>query len=384
MKILLYAFTTMGADDMYETLSSMNHTVTRVAFPLSDYNSSPDLFIDIFRKKILESTPDVIISYSYFPLITQFASEYSIPYISWSYDSPAYTLYSKEIFDSSNYLFTFDRNQCTLLKAAGVPHVYHLPLAVNSTQLQNKLGEHSFGYNKIYPVSFVGSLYEKNEYSQISFLPDYLKGYLEALITSQHLIYDYNFLYDLLDSSVLSQLQRYIPIYSEFDIPPNIAFGDLLNAELTKRERIAYLNALSSRVPLTLFTASDSGLVPKAVPGGTLHYTEEMPYVFCTSGINLNFTLRSITSGIPLRAMDIMGAGGFLLSNYQPELAEFFHIGEECDTFCSEEELFDKVDFYLAHPQESERIARNGCLKVRNEFSYKKAFLTIFDTVGLR
>ena len=38
----------------------------------------------------------------------------------------------------------------------------------------------------------------------------------------------------------------------------------------------------------------------------------------------LNLTLRSITSGIPLRALDILGCGGFLLSNYQPELCEYF------------------------------------------------------------
>ena len=45
-----------------------------------------------------------------------------------------------------------------------------------------------------------------------------------------------------------------------------------------------------------------------------------MPYVFRNSRINLNITLRSIKSGIPLRCMDIYGAGGFLLSNYQTDL----------------------------------------------------------------
>lgn len=56
---------------------------------------------------------------------------------------------------------------------------------------------------------------------------------------------------------------------------------------------------------------------------GTVSYTAEMPDVFYRSKINLNLTLRSITSGIPLRA-DILGCGGFLLSNYQPELCEYF------------------------------------------------------------
>ena len=57
---------------------------------------------------------------------------------------------------------------------------------------------------------------------------------------------------------------------------------------------------------------------------GIVSYTAEMPDIFHTTKINLNITLRSITSGIPLRAIDILGCGGFLLSNYQPELCEYF------------------------------------------------------------
>lgn len=50
---------------------------------------------------------------------------------------------------------------------------------------------------------------------------------------------------------------------------------------------------------------------------GILDYYNNMPVVFCNSKINLNISLRTIRNGIPLRAMDIMGAGGFLISNYQ-------------------------------------------------------------------
>ena len=38
--------------------------------------------------------------------------------------------------------------------------------------------------------------------------------------------------------------------------------------------------------------------------------------MFANSKVNLNITLRNIKTGIPLRALDIMGAGGFLLTNY--------------------------------------------------------------------
>ena len=52
-----------------------------------------------------------------------------------------------------------------------------------------------------------------------------------------------------------------------------------------------------------------------------------MPLVFQNSKINLNITLRSIKNGIPLRAIDIMGAGGFLLTNYQNDFGLHFTDG---------------------------------------------------------
>ena len=62
---------------------------------------------------------------------------------------------------------------------------------------------------------------------------------------------------------------------------------------------------------------------------GEVHYMYEMPLVFKCSKINLNITLRSIRNGIPLRAMDIMGAGGFLLTNHQNDFAMHFVDGED-------------------------------------------------------
>ena len=60
--------------------------------------------------------------------------------------------------------------------------------------------------------------------------------------------------------------------------------------------------------------------LPNVINMGSVDYYDMMPYVFKCSDINLNITLRSIKTGIPLRAMDIMGAGGFLMSNYQVDL----------------------------------------------------------------
>ncbi len=95
----------------------------------------------------------------------------------------------------------------------------------------------------------------------------------------------------------------------------------------------------------------------------------------------MNITLRSIQSGIPLRALDIMGAGGFLLSNYQTELAEQFEDGKELVLYGSAEELLDKIRYYLSHEKERQEIAHCGYLKVQKFFSYETRVKQMFQLV---
>ena len=109
----------------------------------------------------------------------------------------------------------------------------------------------------------------------------------------------------------------------------------------------------------------------------------EMPRVFRDSRINLNISLRSIRSGIPLRALDIMGAGGFLMSNYQPELAEYFEDGKELAMYGSAQELIDKTAYYLSHEEERRQIAKAGFGKVQELFSYEVRVTQMLDLVTI-
>ena len=64
--------------------------------------------------------------------------------------------------------------------------------------------------------------------------------------------------------------------------------------------------------------------------------------------INLSSSFRAARSAISLRALDILGCGGFLLSNAQPELEECFRDREEVVLFRSIDEAIELADYYLA------------------------------------
>lgn len=106
-----------------------------------------------------------------------------------------------------------------------------------------------------------------------------------------------------------------------------------------------------------------------------------MPKIFRLSKINLNFTSKPIRTGIPLRLWDILGAGGFVLTNYQSEIPEYFEVGKDLDIFASEEELVEKIRYYLEHEEEREEIARNGYQKAKEKYSLELRVKQILQTV---
>lgn len=115
---------------------------------------------------------------------------------------------------------------------------------------------------------------------------------------------------------------------------------------------------------------------------GSVMYYSEMPKVFRLSKVNLNVTLKTIESGIALRALDIMGAGGFLMTNPQEELLEHFQAGRDFEIYRSTEELCEKTVYYLKNEDMRAEIARRGHDKVKALFSYEKQFAEMFVQMG--
>lgn len=106
-----------------------------------------------------------------------------------------------------------------------------------------------------------------------------------------------------------------------------------------------------------------------------------MPLVFSQSRINLNISLKTILTGIPLRVIDVLGCGGFLISNYQEEMEEYLDIGKECVVYENIEDLFMKTQYYLSHEEERKSIARAGYERVKKDFTFKERLGKMFSQV---
>ena len=100
----------------------------------------------------------------------------------------------------------------------------------------------------------------------------------------------------------------------------------------------------------------------------------------CTD-INLNISLRSIVTGIPMRIFDIMGAGGFVLTDYREDMLQFFVPGEDFVYYESREDLLEKIDYYLAHDDERRQIAASGHEKIAQAHTFDHRVREILDVV---
>ncbi len=383
MKIILYQWEAYGERGLYCALKEMGFIVTTYSRKIKNHLADEEFLTDL-TLQITNYHIDAVFSYNYFPLIAMACKAAKIKYISWIFSEPHFSLYSETVFFDTNFIFCFDRVQMERLQGIGVTHAYHLPLATDTELFAESISQDTIKTRDT--ITFVGTLYtdERDYFSQVPFLPEYIKGYVEGICEAQMKIYGYNMLPDVLSEDILSQMKQYINFHMDdgYFLSFKQFIMDIIHKKITIMERSRILKDLSKNFPTTIYTGSDTSHLPMIHNGGYIHYYNHMPSIFHNSKINLNITLRSITSGIPLRVLDVLGSGGFLLTNYQPEIADFFENGKELVMFENTLQLRELCKYYLEHEEERKEIAENGFHKVREEFSYQMALWKMMKEVG--
>ena len=385
MQILFIDWSCYGKQNAITALQEIGHTVC--SFSHSDYNHiESSCFEQAFEQFVGNTYYDLCFSFNYFPLVSNACQKMNLKYISVTYDSPYVFLYSPTILNKVNYAFTFDKLECLSLRNGGITNVYYTPLPANTLQATSFSHTPEQKRRLQAEVSFVGSLYTEkhNLFDKLTNVSDYTRGYLEGMMQAQLKVHGYNFLEEALSDDILADLNKVIPfegIRSGAETPRYLYTNYFLCRRLTAMERQQTLSAVASHTNLKLYTWTNDSSIPNANYMGPVNYQSEMPYLFANSKINLNITLRSIKSGIPLRALDIMGAGGFLLTNFQEDFLDFFVPGEDFIYYESTEDLIDKIHYLLEHDNERLEIAQNGYEKVKANHTYIVFFENIFSIV---
>ncbi|MCI8992075.1 MAG: glycosyltransferase [Eubacterium sp.] len=399
MKILIYHWKAYNYIDIIETFRQMGHEVNVFKYPLEHYDDDP-VFARLLAEKLDEAEYDFVFTVNYFAVISEVCQEKGRKYVVWTCDNPLISMYHQAVFYPCNYFFTFDKTNYYEFRQMGVKQIWHLPLTANAHRIQailqqfpaaessgTDIGSTGGGSANEYKhdITFVGSLYERNTYDKIEHrLPEYLRGYLEGTIQAQMNISGGNIIGKMLTPDIMAQLETYFTLEkSEKSFSNlNLIFGTtVLGFKVAAEQRIELLNMLSKKHRVSVYSNSNLSCLPFCEACGSADYWTKLPQVFVESKINLNLTIPNIKSGIPLRVWDVLASGGFLMTNYQVEILDYFEPDRDLVIFESPEELEKKVSYYLEHEEEREQIARNGKEKLVRYHPYNGRLQKMLSTV---
>ena len=391
MNILFYRYGSICEPDILEVFHKLQFQVFEDTLEITEKNLPVSKRLASLTA-ILETHPiDFVFSINFFPFLSTLCERLHMLYLCLSVDCPVLELFSDTLRNDCNRIFLFDYAQYERFLPQNPDCIFYLPLATNTNRWDQVLSEFSPTEDTAYrhEISFIGSLYhEKSPLSLLNSSPlsEYGEGYADGLIEAQLKIFGSNFLEDAVSDEFVQELKEQFPDFPQVPNPHSdtdryVAAHYYLGMRAAETERIRTLNLLAKEFPVALYTRSDTSLLQGVECLGGVSTHTEMPVIFRTSKINLNITMRPIQTGLSLRIWDILGCGGFLLSNYQAEIPEYFTDGRELVCYESPADLMEKVRYYLAHEDIRREIARNGYEKVKQLHTWEHRIAAMLSMV---
>lgn len=389
MEILFYRYNNICEPDLIQTFTAFGITVHTEEMEMTDKSVPPRQCAAKVTEWLMTHSFAFVFSINFFPAISYTCDHFRVPYVCWSVDSPVPELFSNALKKEWNRIFLFDQAQYQFFHPVNPGRIFYLPLATNVKRWEsvvlNMTEEDYAKYDA--DVSFVGSLYtEKCRYDRLllaqkmpgqPYISEYTQGFVRGLIEAQLKVYGYNFISDTLTDRVIREIADADPDFyrgsdTYMDTDRYLAAHQYIGIKLAAVERERTLNRLAQHFHVNLYTNSDASPLPSVHCMGPALTLTEMPMIFHASKINLNITMRPIETGLSLRIWDVLGCAGFLITNYQAEIPEYFEIGRDLETYESMEELEQKVQYYLTHEDDRIEIAINGYEKVSRLHTYEK------------
>lgn len=377
MAVLFYRYNSICEPDYAAAFQTIGLEVREITEEMTNKEVTPAETVRLISEELMKGGIEFVFSINFYPAISAACELFHVLYLCQTVDGPVFELYSDELRNDCNRIFVFDRDQYRDFEPRNPGHVFHLPLATNTSRWDGVLSEVSAETIDKFScdVSFVGSLYtEKNPYTEFLGTDDYLSGFLDGAMQAQLKVYGYHFLKEILPDRIVDEFKGKTSSFwhpsEKYEISDrDILVRNYMDAEISVRERREVMERLGERFSVKLFTRSDTTGLPVKNCGGCKTLTE-MPVIFKHSKINLNITTKGIREGIPLRVFDVLGCGGFLITNYQAEIPNLFIPGQDLEVYGSMDELVEKVEYYLNHEEERQVIAKNGYEKVKENHNH--------------
>ncbi|MDF2065819.1 glycosyltransferase [Bacillus sp. Cr_A10] len=369
-KVIVFDHKTI-ARDCADAFENIGYIVYRLAW----FN------VSILRREIIKVSPKYVFSVNFSPTLANICEDLQIFYISWTVDTPAYTLYLKENHKNKNSLhFVYDEKVVQELTSKGLKNIFYMPVAANVERLTqiylSSVESLKFGAD----VSFVGSNGLSNEYSTKikHHLTNTTKKKIEQII-SQQVNNEKYILKDIVTDELLEVIQAESKLTlhrsEQIYLTPKEKLSFILGRYHSYLERTSIMKVLSETFNLKIY--GDEGWyhngdkdIINSYQGHAEHYFE-MPKVFKASKININITRCFVETGLPMRVFDVLGSESFLVTNNKLDINRMFKRDSDLVVYRDLQDLKDIINYYLNHEKERNNIKNQGYETVRKYHTYE-------------
>ena len=304
-------------------------------------------------------------------LFARFFADLGLPYVTWFVDDPRTILMDRSIYGSEYAVaLTWDAAYEDYLRGVQFAVVHALPLAVD-TSLFNAEPTDAWDI----PPSFVGNSmadFAAREWAWLRERPALALAIQDAFDTGR--VDRERFaggINALLDPAFASSLDPHERRHAEM----------YFFIEGTRRLRREIIGRLA---PEGLVVRGDEGWRELEVAWGPyVNYSLELPDYYRRCEVNLNITSIQMPTTVNQRVFDCPAAGGFLITDAQPVLADLFD-QDEMVCYRSAEECADLLRFYRKRPVLRAQITRKAREKILKEHTYEHRLRWIAQIVRQR
>lgn len=276
--------------------------------------------------------------------------------------------------------FIWDKPQADELRSFGIPSVHHLPMAAIDREYKT---DRLVAGDAVHAVSFVGGqnttfFNPKNAIPADSLLAGIIAQSVRADMPDVSFYDVYFNLHQLAtpptpDESAESRMSKAVTYFN------HKLFYNAGNCIKQRDRFVMFLKKRLGDVFKLIGTRWDQAYGLSCEP--PIPSTEDYYEHFRRTAININLVNGNSDSGLNMRHFEITAAGGFMLCYHQSEIAESFEVGRECDTFRNEDELLQKIGYYLDNADRRAEIALAGQKRTLSEHLYSHRLRTMLTTL---
>lgn len=326
-------------------------------------------FVKNFLEEALTFKPDCCITLNHMGVdvegvLMDLLARLQLPLASWFVDNPHLIIHSyNKCVSPWTTLFTWDEDNIPTLRQTGFEHVRYLPLGTDPDRFRPNAGKPDPRWRA--RISFVGnSMLHK------------VAGRLKSGHFPRELLLPFKEVSRAFSQSEARGVPAFLAsdfpgVYAQYERLPDNESKLAYETAITWQATRLYRNDLARRIlPFHPLIVGDSGWRiefrrEKAQPRylDAISYYDQLPIFYGQSHINFNCTSKQMKGAVNQRVFDAPAAGGFVLTDWRPQMVNLFD-PDEMACYHNPEEIPELVRHYLEHQAERQKMIAKSRARV--------------------